>query len=129
MTDAVEKICNFNCTCVRDDCSYKHRIDTLNSRKKIKEIYENVFDKDKHRETDPEGKRFKMCYHGILCNNKDCNFKHFCSYEGRVAIANQWYKKQRKEEALECVEELEKKLDGNNKELIEKLKNFFSKKK
>ena len=129
MTEAIEKICNFNCTCDREGCSYKHRLDSLNARKELKEIYDKVFDKEKHRETDPEGKRFKVCYHGVLCNNRDCGFKHFCSYEGRVVIANVWYKRQRKEEALECVAELEKKLGSEEKELIEKLKKFFNKKK
>jgi hypothetical protein len=129
MTEANDKICNFNCTCDREGCSYKHRIETLEARKKLKEIHDKVYDKEKHRETDPEGKRFKVCSFGILCNNKDCGFKHFCSYEGRVAIANVWYRKQRKVEALSLVCELEKKVNPEDKELIDKLKKFFTPKK
>jgi len=126
MTDAVEKNCKFCCSCDRDDCSYKHRIDGLENRKKFKEIYDKLYDKEKFRETDPEGKRMKNCFHGYLCNNKDCGFKHFCSYEGRIVLTRGWYKLQKKQEAEELVKQLDN-LKGCD-ELVDKLKKFLLKK-
>jgi len=126
MTDAVEKICNFSCSCVRDDCSYKHQIDDLENRKKFKEIYDKLYDKDKHRETDPEGKRMKNCFNGYLCKNKDCGFKHFCSFDGRFILTRAWYKELKKVEAQEIIKELDN-LKGHD-ELVEKLKKFLLKK-
>ena len=125
-----DKTCNFNCTCIRDDCAYKHRIESLDERKRIKELYDRVYDKQAHNETDPDGCRHKTCFHGILCNREDCGFKHYCNYQGRRTIIHQWYKQQRGQEKMVMVKKLDElvarnKFDDGDKELIEKIKNLL----
>jgi len=85
------KVCNFSCSCVRDDCAFKHRIDILELRKEFKAIVDEKFDKNSHNETDPEGIRHLPCLHGHLCNNEGCGFKHRCSFTGRKEIQNEWF--------------------------------------
>ena len=104
------KICNFSCSCVRDDCSFKHRIDTLELRTEFKKIFDEKFDKVNHNETDPEGIRHLPCIHGFLCGKEDCGFKHRCSFVGRKIMIAEWNKKhpkERKELSTEGMKKLE----------------------
>lgn len=90
MTTSV-KVCNFSCSCIREDCSFKHRIEDIELRKEFKKIVDAKFDKTAHNETDPEGVRHVPCLHGLLCGKEDCGYKHRCSYAGRKEIQNEWY--------------------------------------
>ena len=126
----IEKTCNFNCTCVRPDCSYRHRLESLDDRKRFKELHDRLYDKSVHNETDPEGCRHKICIHGLLCNREDCGFKHFSNYQGRVVMTRQWYKEQKGQEKALLVTKLDEmatkyKFDDGDKELIEKFKRFL----
>lgn len=107
---ASAKVCNFSCSCVRDDCSFKHRIDDLELRKEFKQIVDAKFDKNAHNETDPDGVRHIPCLHGFLCGKDDCGYKHRCSYVGRKLIIAEWNKvhpKERKELSTEGMKKLE----------------------
>lgn len=109
MTTTV-KVCNFACSCVREDCSFKHRIDDLELRKEFKEIVDTKFDKTNHNETDPNGSRHLPCIHGYLCGKEDCGFKHRCSFSGRKIIIAEWNKRhprERKELSAEGISKLE----------------------
>jgi len=104
------KVCNFSCSCVRDDCSFKHRIDDLELRKEFKSIVDTKFDKNSHNETDPDGVRHLPCLHGFLCGKEDCGFKHRCSFVGRKLIIAEWNKKhpkERKEISQDGIKKLE----------------------
>ena len=104
------KVCNFSCSCVRDDCSFKHRIDDIELRKEFKKIVDDKFDKNAHNETDPEGIRHIPCIHGFLCGKEDCGYKHRCSFVGRKLIITEWNKahpKERKELSTEGMKKLE----------------------
>jgi hypothetical protein len=89
---ASAKVCNFSCSCVRDDCSFKHRIDDIELRKEFKVIVDAKFDKNAHNETDPEGIRHIPCIHGFICGKEDCGYKHRCSFVGRKLIIAEWNK-------------------------------------
>jgi len=84
------KTCNFNCTCNREDCGFYHHISDRKDRLKMKEIWDEVFDRKEHNETDPSGVRTVTCHFGILCNNEGCNFKHYCNFTGRQVLARTW---------------------------------------
>lgn len=104
------KNCNFSCSCIRDDCSFKHYIDNIELRKELKKIIDEKFDKTNHNETDPDGIRHSPCCRGFLCGKEDCGFKHRCSYSGRKIIIEEWnklYPKQRKEISAEGIKKLE----------------------
>ena len=103
------KVCNFSCSCVRDDCSFKHRIDDIELRKEFKVIVDAKFDKNAHNETDPEGIRHIPCIHGFICGKEDCGFKHRCSFMGRKLIIAEWNKvhpTERKELSTEGMKKL-----------------------
>ena len=105
------KVCNFSCSCIRDECSFKHRIDELQLRKEFKEMVDTLYDKDSFNETDPEGIRHLPCIHGFICGKEDCGFKHRCSFDGRKVIIAAWNKKhprERKELSGDGMKELEK---------------------
>ena len=104
------KVCNFSCSCVRDDCSFKHRIDDLQLRKEFKEMVDKLYDKESHNETDPEGRRHLPCIHGFICGNEECGYKHRCSFVGRKLIIAEWNKKhprERKELSTDGMKKLE----------------------
>jgi len=109
------KVCNFSCSCIRDDCSFKHRIDDIELRKEFKKIIDAKYDKNIHNETDPDGVRHLPCHHGFLCNNESCGFKHRCSFAGRKEIQNEWYIQHprpfRKQLTMEDAEQLKKLVD------------------
>jgi hypothetical protein len=109
MTTSV-KVCNFSCSCVRDDCSFKHRIDDIELRKEFKKIVDAKFDKNSHNETDPDGVRHIPCLHGFLCGKEDCGYKHRCSFVGRKLIIAEWNKahpRERKELSTDGMKKLE----------------------
>lgn len=132
MTTSV-KVCNFSCSCVRDDCSFKHRLDDPEMRKQFKEVIDAKFDKNLHNETDPEGTRHLPCIHGFLCNKENCGYKHRCSFSGRKVIQKEWYvlhpRPQRKQLNADDAESLKKLVerydmsdeDGELVELFSKL--------
>jgi len=86
-------VCNFSCSCVRDDCSFKHRIDDLELRKEFKEVVDMKFDKVLFNETDPEGTRHLPCLHSFLCNKENCGYRHRCSFSGRRIIQKEWFER------------------------------------
>lgn len=122
--------CNFSCSCVRDDCSFKHRIENLELRKEFKMIADEMYDRSIHNETDPDGIRHKPCFHGFLCNNEECGYKHRCSFSGRKIIQDAWYHKhkhpERKQLTTDDAEQLKKLIDKYmmNFEEGELIKNF-----
>jgi hypothetical protein len=104
------KVCNFSCSCVREDCSFKHRIDDIELRKEFKKVIDAKFDKTAHNETDPDGVRHIPCIHGFLCGKEDCGYKHRCSFVGRKLIIAEWNKahpKERKELSVDGMKKLE----------------------
>jgi hypothetical protein len=104
------KVCNFSCSCIRDDCSFKHRIDDIELRKEFKKIVDAKYDKNIHNETDPEGIRHTPCLHGFICGKEDCGYKHRCSFAGRKLIIAEWNKthpRERKELSAEGMKKLE----------------------
>ena len=118
------KICNFSCSCVRDDCTFKHKINDIELRKEFKELVDTKFDKGAHNETDPEGIRHLPCLHGFLCGKEDCGFKHRYSYSGRKVIIAEWEKshpRERKElsaEGMTALEELARKEGMSVKQIL-----------
>lgn len=115
MTSMSAKVCNFSCSCVREDCSFKHRIDNIEHRKEFKKIVDEKFDKVNFNETDPDGVRHLPCLHGFLCNKEECGYKHRCSFAGRKEIQEEWYRKnpltQRKHLTTEDSDALKKLID------------------
>ena len=111
---ATVKICNFSCSCVRDDCSFKHKINDPDLRKEFKALVDSKLEKGGFNETDPDGTRHLPCLHGFLCGKEDCGFKHRSSFAGRKVIIAEWEKKhprERKElspEGITALEELAK---------------------
>jgi len=104
------KVCNFSCSCIRDDCSFKHRIDDIELRKEFKKIVDAKYDKNIHNETDPEGIRHTPCLHGFICGKEDCGYKHRSSFAGRKLIIAEWNKthpRERKELSAEGMKKLE----------------------
>lgn len=109
MTTAKSKICNFNCSCIREDCSYDHYIKDLEDRKDFKDLFDATIDKRTYNETDPDGVRKKICAFGILCNNEDCGYKHYCSPDGRMLMRREWFKIFNKQKNSSFLEELNEK--------------------
>ena len=91
LTIMSSKVCNFSCSCVRDECSFKHRINDPELRKEFKEIVDAKYDKNLYNETDPEGTRHLPCIHSFLCDKEHCGYKHRCSFSGRKVIQKEWY--------------------------------------
>lgn len=119
----MSKNCNFSCTCNRDDCDRKHYIEDKNDRLKVKEIYERLFDRTIHNETDPDGVRNTPCFYGPLCGRSDCNFKHFCKFEFRKDIMNkEWFKISRKSNKEKLLIELKEKYQINDEDYDKLLK-------
>jgi hypothetical protein len=112
MTTANNKVCNYSCSCIREECSFKHYINNVELRKEFKLIVDEKFDKSIHNETDPDGIRNIPCIYSYLCNKEECGYKHRCSFIGRKEIQNEWYKKHpysmRKQLTLEDGEFLKK---------------------
>ena len=106
MSDDKVKNCNFSCVCNRKDCERKHFIDEIEKRAQFKELYEKLYDKKEHRETDPDGVRERNCFFGGLCRDKDCNYKHFCNAEGRAVIIKAWYRDCKKNDNAEFIADL-----------------------
>ena len=127
MSEDKVRNCNFSCVCNRKDCSYKHRIEGVEKRIQFKEIFDKLYDKSKHNETDPEGVRKINCCHGALCNKDGCNFKHFCNFEGRVLITKEWFKQNKKEDNVEFLKKLEETYEFSAEDLAELKKRLFIK--
>lgn len=106
------KVCNFSCSCIKDECLYKHRIDNIKQRKEFKELVEKIYDRNNHNETDPEGKRNLPCINGYMCKKEECGYKHRCSFNGRKIIQKEWEelypRPQRKQLNLEDANQLKK---------------------
>ena len=110
----MSKNCNYSCTCTRENCDFKHYIEDKNDRFKVKEIYDENFNRTIHNETDPEGVRHVPCFFGYFCKNSSCNFKHFCNYEFRKEIMNkEWFKYSRRNEKDKLVNYLKAKYNIN----------------
>jgi len=120
----MSKNCNYSCTCTRDVCDFKHYIEDKNDRLKVKEIYDEHFDRTIHNETDPEGVRHVPCFFGPLCGKSECNFKHFCKFEFRKEIMNkQWFKHSRKNNKDKLLNDLKSKykIDDDDFEKLAKM--------
>jgi len=85
------KVCKYSCSCIREECSFKHRINDPELRNEFMEVVKNKFDKGLFNETDPEGIRHLPCIHGFLCEKEDCGYQHRCSFNGRKIIQKEWY--------------------------------------
>lgn len=109
MTTTDAKTCNFNCTCIRPDCSYTHYLITLEEREAFKKLFEETIKNTPHNEPDYEGTRKKICVFGMLCKNPDCGYKHFCDIDSRVSLRKNWFKKSHKSKNLSFLEELNEK--------------------
>ena len=127
MSEDKVRNCNFSCVCNRDGCTYKHRIEGVEKRVQFKELFDKLYDKSKHNETDPEGVRKINCCHGALCNKDGCNYKHFCNFEGRVLITKVWFKQNKKEDNVEFIDELNEKYEFSVEDLAELKKRLFIK--
>lgn len=103
------KVCKFNCTCIREECSFKHFIEDLSDREAFKDLYDVIFDKKIYNETDPDGIRKRDCTFGLLCTNENCGFKHYSNYEGRSYMRREWFKISRKTRSLNLLEDLKEK--------------------
>jgi hypothetical protein len=101
-------VCNFNCICFRKDCTkYFHAIDNVEDRILFREnVYSTINSKD-YNETDPEGVRKAPCRFGLICRNKNCNFKHLINAEGREILTKKWYVERKKLKMAKLIEELE----------------------
>ena len=116
------KTCNFNCTCTHSDCTYYHNISSYEDRIEFKEeIYDKIYNKSKHNETDPDGCRKVVCKFGLLCNKEDCGFKHHCNFSGRAEMCKLWWKESRKRECAKLVDKIKSKLDEDELEQLKKL--------
>ena len=121
MSAVAVKTCNFNCTCTHQDCSYYHHLPNIEDRIAFKGLYDSIYDKTKHNETDPEGCRKVVCKFGLLCNKEDCGFKHFCNHNGRAELCKSWWKEGRKRESARFVERIRYKMDAEELEQLMKL--------
>lgn len=120
----VSKTCNFNCTCTRPDCSFNHHISDLEERTQMKALWDELYDKTAHNETDPEGVRKVVCNFGLLCNKDGCNFKHYCNFTGRQVITRAWKKDHRATEGAKLVEDIKGKISADELERLMKLLNI-----
>ena len=128
MSAPAVKTCNFNCTCNREECSFYHHVTDLKDRIKLKAVWDELYDKKKHNETDPEGVRKSVCRFGVLCGKDGCNFKHFINTEGRQAIGKVWNKDNRSNKAKQLVEDIKEKISEEELERLMKLLGLYEKK-
>jgi len=124
----IVKTCNFNCTCSRQDCSFYHHIEDHDQRLKFKALYDSLYDKNEHNETDPDGVRKVSCKYGLLCNKEDCGFKHFCNFRGRILISKSWRKENKKHEVQVLIDEI-KENKVTMEEITSRLEKMFPMKK
>jgi len=127
MTTVKTKICNFNCSCIRDDCTYKHYIELPEERSTFKDLYDSIIDKKIYTETDPEGIRKQVCAFGMLCANDACGYKHFCSFDGRALVRREWFKIINKQRNSNFLDELNEKYKFSQED-YEKLSRIIERK-
>jgi len=112
------KNCNFSCTCNREDCDRKHYIEDPEDRVKVKELFDNHFDRKIHNETDPDGVRNTPCFFGPLCGKSECNYKHYCRFEFRSEVMNkEWRKMSRRDNKEKLLEEMKEKYDISDEDM------------
>ena len=112
------KNCNFSCTCNREDCDRKHYIEDPEDRIKVKELFDNHFDRKIHNETDPDGVRNTPCFFGPLCGKSECNYKHYCRFEFRSEVMNkEWRKMSRRDNKEKLLEEMKEKYEISEEDM------------
>jgi uncharacterized protein (DUF1919 family) len=112
------KNCNFSCTCNREDCDRKHYIEDPEDRVKVKELFDNHFDRKIHNETDPDGVRNTPCFFGPLCGKSECNYKHYCRFEFRSEVMNkEWRKISRRDNKEKLLEEMKEKYEISDEDM------------
>ena len=112
------KNCNFSCTCNREDCDRKHYIEDPEDRIKVKELFDNHFDRKIHNETDPDGVRNTPCFFGPLCGKSECNYKHYCRFEFRSEVMNkEWRKISRRDNKEKLLEEMKEKYEISDEDM------------
>ena len=112
------KNCNFSCTCNREDCDRKHYIEDPEDRVKVKELFDNHFDRKIHNETDPDGVRNTPCFFGPLCGKSECNYKHYCRFEFRSEVMNkEWRKMSRRDNKEKLLEEMKEKYEISEEDM------------
>ena len=115
---ASTKNCNFSCTCNREECDRKHYIEDPEDRAKVKEIFDNHFDRKIHNETDPDGVRNTPCFFGPLCGKSECNYKHYCRFEFRSEVMNkEWRKISRRDNKEKLLEAMKEKYDISEEDM------------
>ena len=115
---ASTKNCNFSCTCNREDCDRKHYIEDPEDRVKVKELFDNHFDRKIHNETDPDGVRNTPCFFGPLCGKSECNYKHYCRFEFRSEVMNkEWRKMSRRDNKEKLLEEMKEKYEISDEDM------------
>ena len=115
---ASTKNCNFSCTCNREDCDRKHYIEDPEDRVKVKELFDNHFDRKIHNETDPDGVRNTPCFFGPLCGKSECNYKHYCRFEFRSEVMNkEWRKMSRRDNKEKLLEEMKEKYEISEEDM------------
>jgi len=90
----------------------------------MKELHDKLYDKTAHNETDPDGVRKVVCHFGLLCNKEECNFKHYCNFNGRQVLIKAWKKEHRSHEGAKLVEAIKGKITTAELEQLMKLLNI-----
>ena len=86
----------------------------------MKELWDEIYDRKQHNETDPSGVRTVTCHFGILCNNEGCNFKHYCNFSGRQTLIKAW-KNSKSQDRTKIVEDIKDKISAEELEQLMKL--------
>lgn len=79
------KVCNFNCICHKEDCTFKHFI-SFEKRSALIKVFPEIENLNEHRREEFSMIRKVNCTFGQLCNNSACNFKHGYNFTGRELI-------------------------------------------
>ena len=116
------KSCYYSCSCTKVDCSFKHYLEDSKERLLFKErVFDKVYDREKHNETDPKGCRHAPCRFGVLCGRKDCDFKHGVNDFGREAMNIEWRRFRSQGIREKLFKEVEDLIPSDPKAALEKL--------
>ena len=63
----------------------------------------------------------------MLCANDDCGYKHFCSYDGRMLMRREWFKRVNKNKNSNFLDELNEKYQFSEED-YDKLRRLIERK-